>query len=331
MTRISASQFFWLLFAGRISSCLLLPSESLHALSVPDLLAVTALNAAVLLLVWLPTRWAYRQGKLSLGKPVRVGYGLLALFVIYLDLLQFGSFAQRTVKAEFSVELLTAALAVVGLLGAVYGLEAIGRAATVIAAVGLVTLLVFVAILLPQMHRICFPPATFSGVSNIALHTVRELPRTAEVAVLAVLYPSVTGKVGRAYGWFVGLTAALTLLICLVTTGVLGNYAGIVAYPFYTAVTAASPYVELAVAVLWLGTVFVRVTLFGTVYLEQIRRLFGERACWPAVGGGAVALTGAVWLSKNGGPWQLLTYLYSGALVLFAVVVPLLAQKRRPT
>lgn len=329
MTRISASQFFWLLFAGRLSNCLLLPSESLHALSVPDLLAVTALNALVLLVVWLPTRWAYRHGGVHFSMPVRVGYALLALFVLYLDVLQFGSFAARTVKTEFSVDLLTAALVVVGLLGAMYGLEVIGRAATVIAAVGLLILFTFVLLLLPHMQSLCFPPATFSGFANVLSHTVRELPRTAEVAILVVLYPSVKEKTGRAYGWFIGMTAVLTLSVCVVTTGVLGAYAGETAYPFYTAVTAASPYVELAAAVLWLGTFFVRVVLFGTVYLEQIRRLLGERACWPAVGLGAAALIGMVLVSENGGPWRWLTYLYIGALVLFAVAVPLMARKRR--
>ena len=46
---VSVGQFVLLLLAGRVSNCLLLPADSLHALSVPDLLLVTVLNALVLL------------------------------------------------------------------------------------------------------------------------------------------------------------------------------------------------------------------------------------------------------------------------------------------
>jgi len=333
--RISPTQFLWLLLAGRLSNCLLLPSDSLHALTVPDLVAVTALNALFLLLLALPTVFLWRRGILT-SRIVSSGYLLVSLFVLYLDMLQFRDFAEETVKADFSVTLLTAALIVVGFAAALYGVQALGRTAAVVAVTGIALLLLFGALLMPRMKAVNFPPAVFGGWRAVFAQTVKELPRTAEIVAVGALYPSVRGRVGKPFAVFVGLNALLTLFVCIVTTGVLGDFAGLTAYPFYTAVTAARAGVlerlDLFVVALWLGTFFVRVSLFGSIYLGHARRLFGDKGRFLSAAVGALVLIVLTVLTRAiglGGQWQLITYVYGGILLLFCVGLPILYRRKR--
>ncbi len=332
--RISGTQFLWLLLAGRLSSCLLLPSDSLHALTVPDLVAVTVLNAVFLLLLILPTVLLWHRGMLT-NRIVSSGYLLVSLFVLYLDMLQFRDFAEETVKADFSVTLLTAALIAVGFAAALYGVQALGRTAAVVAVAGIALLLLFGALLVPQIEAVNFPPAVFGGWRAVLAQTVKELPRTAEIVAVGALYPAVNGKVGKTFFTFVGLNALLALFVCIVTTGVLGDFAGLTAYPFYTAVTAARAGVlerpDLLVVVLWLGTFFVRVSLFGSIYLDHARRLFGEKARLPSAAVGALALIVLMVLTRTvgfSGQWHLVTYLYWGVLALFCIGLPMMCRRK---
>lgn len=327
--RISPTQFLWLLLAGRLSSCLLLPSDSLHALTVPDLVAVTALGAVFLLLLVLPTVLLARRGITLSDRAVSVGYLLVSLFVLYLDLLQFRDFAEETVKADFSVTFLTVTLIVCGFAAALYGVQALGRVAAAVAVAGIALLLLFGALLLPRLKAVNFPPAVFSGWRSVFAQTVKELPRTAEIVAVGALYPRVNGKIFKPFAAFVGLNALLTLFVCIVTTGVLGDFAGLTAYPFHTAVTAARAGVlersDLLVVILWLGTFFVRVSLFGSICLDRAQRLFGEKARPLAAALCALVLIGLMILTRavgDNGQWLWLTYLYWGVLALFCVVLP---------
>lgn len=342
---ISGTQFLWLLLAGRLSNCLLLPADSLHALTVPDLLMVTALNAGILLLLMLPTWLLLRHTEDNLTdlaakrgcfgeKAVCGGYLLLSVFVLFLDMLQFKNFAEHTVKPDFSVVLLCATLLAAGFAAALYGVQALARTAAVVAVVGVALLFIFSALLIPQMERVNLPPAQFSGLKAVLWQTVKELPRTAEIAAVGALYPVVRGKAGMSYAGFVGATAVLSLLVCMVTTAVLGDYAGMTAYPFYTAVTAAKvgtlERLDLPVVTLWLGTFFIRIALFATVFLQHAQRLFGERAGVPAAVLGAAAVFLLTALSQNGtfaGQWRVVTVVYWGVLAVFLLGLPLLVRK----
>ncbi len=329
--KIRASQLFWLLVAGRLSSCLLLTGEEWRTRGLWDVLLALLVNAAVLAAVWLPLHVARRRGALLNGRVWRIGYGLLALFLLYVELLQFCAFAEATVTADFSVGLLTAVLAVIGLLAAVYGLEAVARSATVIAVVTLTMLLLLTALLVPHMRGLHFPMLSING-TGVLSGVVRELPRTAEIAVLWALYPHVTGKIGQAYAWFIGITTAVTAMVCVVTVGVLGDASSSMAYPFYAAINAVSPYTELIAITVWLGTFFVRTALFGTVYVEQVRRVCGERTVWGAVGIAVIVLVSATLLTRgNSGPWWVLTAVYAAALAVFGVLLPLIAARKGET
>ena len=101
--KISATQWFWLLLSSRLSQCLLLPSDSLHRASVPDLLIVTALNAAVLLIVTALLRFL----------PSRL-YTVLALIAATLDCFRFADLIKMRAAKKFERELLCSTLFCIG-------------------------------------------------------------------------------------------------------------------------------------------------------------------------------------------------------------------------
>ena len=345
---VSVGQFVLLLLAGRVSNCLLLPADSLHALSVPDVLLVTVLNAVVLLFLLLPTCWALRhsphqslteragEGSAFAGRAVGFGYLLLYTMVLGFDMIQFTDFAEKTVKAEFSVNGMTLLVLTVCLLASFYGVEALGRTSTAIAVLSVLCLLFFGLMLLPQTERMNFPPATVSKASVIMQQVLRELPRTTEVVAVGTLFPHIKDKQAKGCIWFVVLNAVLSFSVCITATGVLGDFASSTAYPYYAAVSVVHlgllPRMDLVITALWLGTFFVRFTLFFWLFMRSFQSVFGKRTKYTAAGCVAGLLVLILWGFQQRAfqsLWQQITVVYGVALLFFCVVLPLILSKRR--
>lgn len=345
---ISVWQFVLLLLSARLSSDLLLPADSLHALSLPDVILVTLFNDVLLLLLLLPTCRVLRsasgkdlaecaKGYSRFGERLING-GFLFLYglVLVLDMVQFTDFAEKTVKAEFSVVGLTVLVLAASLLASFYGIQAISRTATTVAVFSTGAILFFAVMLLPQMETLHFLPATVSEPTVLLRQAVRELPRTAEIAAIGILYPRVNGGAEKGCHWFVIGHTLFSVLACVTATGVLGDFAAQNAYPYYAAVSVAHlgvlPRMDLAITALWLGTFFVRFSLFFWLFIDRFRKLFGEKQkILPALcisAGVTLFLIGfkqgvfSAW-------WDEITLLYGGALVLLCLVVPFVMKIRR--
>ncbi len=352
VSRISGGQLTALLLASRLSNCLLLTPDSLAGMTLTDRLLSTVLGGVLLFLLFLPTlltlRRTRRRGLIDsayrharwLGRTVCVGYLLLCLFILCLDIVQFFDFAEKSMKAGFSVEALTVAIVAVAFIASFYGIQALGRTATLVAAFAAVCLLVFSAALLPEMRLLHFSPAVGGGFMTVLRRAVLELPRTAEVVAIGMLYPYVGGsRAGAAVG-FSALTSLFTALVSVTAMGVLGDFAVQVSYPYYAAVSAVQLGVfqrmDILVTAVWLSTFFVRLTLFCMLFLDVSGRLFGRRARVPAALIATVLLGGFTLLISTGslaGSWQLVTAIYWWVLGAFCLVLPpmlwLLTRKKR--
>lgn len=341
---ISVWQFVLLLLSARLSSDLLLPADSLHALSLPDVILVTVFNGFLLLILLLPTcrvlRFVPEKDLAECAKTqsrwINSGFLLLYALVLVLDMVQFTDFAEKTVKAEFSVVGLTLLVLAASLLASFYGIQALSRTATVVAVFSAASLLFFAVMLLPQMDLLHFLPATVSEPRVLLYQALRELPRTAEVAAIGVLYPRVNGKVGKGCYWFVICHTIFSVLTCVTATGVLGDFAALNAYPYYAAVSVGHlgllPRMDLVITALWLGTFFIRFSLFFWLFIDRFRKLFDKKQkLLPAVCisvGVALFLIGfeqgffAQW-------WEEITFVYGGVLVLLCLVVPFVIKMGR--
>lgn len=341
--KISGSQLGALLLAGRLSNCLLFTSRDFQQFTLWDCIFSMLLNGILLLVLLLPTVLWLRRGTVqaaydrspSMGKVVSALYLAVCFFVLVVDVLQFFDFAQKTMKADFSVFVLTAAFIGVCLIAALYGIEALGRAAMPVAVLSGICLILFTVTLVPEMELLHFPPVSAGGIGRVVSKAVSDLPRSAEVVAIGLLYPYVNGSATKGVVGFSGATAGFSALASVTAIGVLGDYAAQTAYPYYAAVTAAQVGVfqrlDIFVTALWLGTFFVRFTLFCMLFLEQSRRLFGNRARMVISITTFIALLLVAFGLQSGiyrGGWQFLTPVYWGILIGFCIVLPLILRRR---
>ena len=339
--KISNGQFVTLLLASRLSNCLLFSSESFRGFSLRDCVLSMLLSGILSFLIFLPTLLALKgpdKGLLQLaqtvGRPLEKtisgAYILLCVFVLALDIVQFSDFAAKTMKTGLSVPVLTLALITACLLASFYGIQALGRSATLVTVFSVLCLAIFGISLLPEVSSIHFPPQTHSGMMHIWEKAITELPRTAEALSLGLLYPYVKGSRTRACLSFSGLTSLFSIMVSLISVGVLGDFSGMTQYPFYAAITAAQIGVfqrlDILVTAVWLGTFFIRFTLFSQLLLHCSETLLGKRARLP-VGAIALVLFGIVaFYIQSGsysGEWQLVTQIYWWVLGVFGVFVPI--------
>lgn len=340
--KISSGQLVSLLLAGRLSGCLLFTSESFTSFTLTECLLSTLLNGVFLFLLFLPTLLLLRKGPhgtvqtaYSLGRPVGKivdgVYLLLCLFVLGMDIVQFSDFAAKTMKTGFSVLILTIAFIITCLLASFYGIQALARCATVVAAFAVVCLAIFTVALIPEMQWLNFPPAQEDSAARILQKAVTDLPRTAEILAIGLLYPYVNRSPIKACAAFSGGTALFSAVVGLTAVAVLGDFSGMTFYPYYTAVTAAESGIfrrmDILVTAVWLGTFFVRFALFCLLLLDAGRRLFGKRSAVPVGVAAFGILTVVAWFIQRGsytGEWQTITGIYWWILGGICVGLPVI-------
>lgn len=325
-----------LLLSSRLSNCLLLPADGTVGMNIGDRLAAIALGGVLLFLLFVPTLWllrgsrvtvvgeAYRNGK-AVGRAVGGAYMLLCLFVLCLDVIQFCDFAETVMPDAVSVTALAVSLVAVAFIASFYGLRALARTALPVAAFSVMTLLLLGAALLPEMKMLHFPPLA-SRPTGILTEAVKALPRTAETVAVGLVYPHVKRAHSRALAGFSLGTVLLTALVTITAVGVLGDFAAATAYPYYTAATVARVGVfqrlDLLVTAAWLGTFFMRLSLFGALLTDTAHRVFGGRARVTAACIGAILLTLFAIFVRRVAAREVVTAVYVGALVVFCFVIP---------
>lgn len=340
VAKISGAQLTLLLLSGRLSGCLLFSSDQFSGFSFRDCILSMLLNGAFLFLLFIPTWWVLRNGEKGIterayqqssafGKTVDGLYMGLCLFVMGLDIVQFSDFASKTMRGDFSVFILTVVFIITCLFAALYGIQALARASTLVAVFSIICLLVFSVALFSKMRWINFSPENIAGSADVFKKALIDLPRTAEVTAIGLLYPHVKGSRIGALGVFAGLTAFFSAVVSTSAVAVLGDFAAMTFYPYYTAVTAAQIGVfqrlDILVTAIWLGTFFVRFTLFFMLFLERSRSLFGKRSALTAAVIGLGLLTAAALLIQNGsynGEWHLATQIYWWVLGTFCFLLP---------
>lgn len=342
VSQISSWQLTLLLLAGRLSNCLLFSSDSFQQFTLADCVFSMLLNGVFLLILLLPAVMVLRRGEkgildiaYGISKPFGVGvtgtYILLCLFVLVIDIVQFSDFAVKTMKGDFSVPVLTVVFIAACLVAAFYGIQALARASTLVAVFSAICLIAFTVALFPEMKSVHFPPETVDRWTRVLNKAITDLPRTVEVVAIGLLYPYVKGSTLKSCFGFSVATALFSALAGVTAVGVLGDFSSMTVYPYYAAVTAAQIGVfqrmDILVTAVWLGTFFVRFTLFCLLLLSCARRLFGQKAALPA---GIITLgvlvTAAFWIQSGSysGEWQLVTQIYWWVLGAFCLLLPLL-------
>lgn len=78
-----------------------------------------------------------------------------------------------------------------------------------------------------------------------------------------------------------GALSALLIVMQATVTGVLGDFADEVRFPFYAAVTAADvgflQRMDIVALAVWMVALFVKMAFYGTLYMSAAQRLFGDK------------------------------------------------------
>ena len=339
-SKISGGQLVWLLFTGRLSGGLLFTGDAFAGFSFTDCLWYCVCNALLLFVLFIPSLLVFRhnQGSVAMahsfgkgiGKTVDTAYILLCVFVLALEMVQFADFARKSMKTTFSVPVLTVVFVTVCFLASLYGIQPLARCALVVGVFSLLCLLLFEGALFSEMRLLHFPPQQTGAVARIFWKAVRDLPRSAEVTVWGLLYPYINGSSTKTAGVFSAVTAVLTAVVSMTAIAVLGDFAGMTFYPYYTAVTASElvffERMELLVVAVWLGTFFVRFTLFCQLLNNTTVRLVGKkRRIWVGILVFSLLVAGTLWIQQQSfvRDWKGITWIYGGFLLVFCVLLPL--------
>lgn len=215
----------------------------------------------------------FRRG----GAAVTVLYTIACLYVLILGLLRFNHFVSTTLSPDMPRIALCIVIAATAFIAAFFGLQAIARAALLIAALVVLCVVLIAIALIPEMDTACFPPVLYDGFSPVISGALEELPRTAELAILGMLWPYVKGKPVRGLWIWCILLTAISMVIQVTVVGVLGDFGEMVMYPYYTAITAAQANLlqrlDIVATAIWLAALFIKMALFAVLLLSCIQRL----------------------------------------------------------
>lgn len=289
--RISAAQFFVMMFVSRVVVTIALNSQYLGGENMLEGIVSYAAAMVLAIVISLPV-WLLHQRYpgLSIGAAAeatigKVGKVVPAAYILYFVIINgsslglFQIFLMDTVNPEFSAAVTMAAVLAVAVYGAVRGIETVARCASCIFAVLLVgTALVF-AIVTPRFDVENLEPLFVNGFSQTVRGAELFVARTSVFADMAVLLPMVNGrKKAGFFAWIVG-TAVFVSTLLLLLAGCLGPYASTQNFPVY----ALSAITEVR-SMQRLDAVFVGVWLMGLI-IKLACDIYACRVCAASVSG----------------------------------------------
>ncbi|MCI9414304.1 MAG: GerAB/ArcD/ProY family transporter [Clostridiales bacterium] len=310
-TQISVSQLVCLLLASRLTTAMTASPAGGPAGFGSSMLVSVVLQIPLLLILLLPTWWfsrrTNRSGTIDYayvlfgpkgGGAVAALYGLLCLVIVNADLLRFQTFVSVALSPGMSRIALCGTLVVGVFFAASCGLQAVARAAGVAVVVVIAAMVFTLFSLLPEMRGVHFLSPLYDGVYPVVEGALYELPRSIEVAVVGMLLPYVRGSSSKGYAVWTTVLAGVLVLMQATITGVLGDFAAQVRFPYYTAVTAADVGIiqrmDLIAVAVWLVVLFVKMAFYSMLYMSCAQRIFGKnrKPLYAVAGGGTVFVTG---------------------------------------
>lgn len=289
--RISASQFFLMMFVSRVVVTIALNARYLGGENMLEAILSYGLAMALGILLALPV-WGLARvypehsvgdaAQLALGKA---GKAVPLLYLFYFILINgsslglFEIFLLDTVNPEFSAALTIAALLGVALYGAFRGIETVARCAVCVFAVLLVGAGLVFAIVAFRFTPENLEPLFYHGFSQTFQGTALFLARTSIFADMAVLLPMVNGRRKAGFFGWAGGTFLFTGILLLLLAGCLGPYAATQNFPVY----ALSSITEIR-SMQRLDAVFVGVWMTGMI-VKLSCDLYACRVCFTSLTG----------------------------------------------
>ncbi|MEE1280784.1 MAG: GerAB/ArcD/ProY family transporter [Acutalibacteraceae bacterium] len=264
------------------------------------------------------------------GAIIAVVYGLYFLWVLINTLTQFNIMVTNVLNPTASVFILSLAVITASMYGAYKGIEALGRASTIIFFFIVIAMIILFCTLIQQTDFLNVEPITIQdskGISEIAFSMIS---KNSCIPALAILLPFVKGNSKRGVVWWAVAVYLSTALLILIITAVLGDYLETQIFPVYSITALASLGVTERLDGLFLGVwtagMFVKISLFLYLLSACVKRIFGETISrWSILICGALVLIASIGISAKEGLFQMI---FNNNLMLIltlitGVVIPL--------
>ncbi len=264
------------------------------------------------------------------GSIIAVVYGLYFLWILINTLSQFNVMVTNVLNPTASVLVLSLAVVVASMYGAYKGIEALGRASTVIFIFITVALIILFCTLVPKVDTLNYIPVTTENTQNIFSVVTNMLAKNSCVSAMAILLPFVKGKTRGTVTWWSIAVYVTTAVFILLITGVLGDYLETQVFPVYTLTAVASLGVTERLDGLFLGVwtagMFVKISLYIYLLSACVKRIFGEVISrWSILICGVLVLVTAMGITATDGLFDMM---FNNRLLLIltlitSVVIPL--------
>ena len=218
----------------------------------------------------------------ALGWVFGVIYGFTLLSMAVISVVKFEYYTSSTIMNKASALLLITLLILVSLYGAYKGVEAMGRAGSIVLAVFAGFLILMVIALAGKMNLVYLYGAVIDNSETFINEVITELSRNSEVLLFAVLAEYVREKAHRAVYVYIAAIGAVILVLAFLSITVLGPYMDSISFPVYTLASMSDIVLfhrldGIDVGV-WVLAAIVKVTLFAIAFQTAAYHLCGEKA-----------------------------------------------------
>lgn len=274
---ISGFQLFAVLFVCRIIGLFTFTVPQETGFSAGDRVLFTVPFFLLCLLFAVPGLWIGKQNESGivgaaraasplLAKGVSVYYSAAFLCAAALSALRFELFVGTVMYPEQGTALLIALLTAAAAIAAVHGTQALGRAAVILLALSVASLLFILCSAADGFDWLNLTPPLENGAAPVLRNAFRSASRTAELTVLAFAPAFTRGGVKKAaVGWLAAFSAVAALVFCFLG-GVTGAYGEQQMFPLYTVTEVAQLGVferlDAILTGLWVLCAFLRTAFF---------------------------------------------------------------------
>lgn len=264
------------------------------------------------------------------GAIVAVIYGLYFLWVLINTLSQFNIMVTNVLNPTSSSFVLSLAVIIASMYGAYKGIEALGRASTVIFFFIAIALIILLCTLFPVADYRNIEPVTIQDSGNIAETAINMISKNSCIPALAILLPFAKGNCKKGVVWWTLAVYLSTAVLILIIIAVLGDYLETQIFPVYSITALASLGVTKRLDGLFLGVwtagMFVKISLFIYLLSACVKRIFGDTISrWSILICGLLVFGASIGISAKEG---LFGVVFNNNIMLFltlltGVVIPL--------
>lgn len=323
---ISPFTLFAMLFVSRVLVVFGLCNTNFAGIFAPDMLTSLGLGLLLALIFCAPIVYAANK-KRNILKPkwLSVIYGIYFLYLGAITVGKFSFFASMELNAKSRAIFHALLIILAGAYAAWLGIEPISRFGSFIFAVTVIGIICIVAFGVKDFSMLNLFPFTRNSTADILSNALDFACQTTEIILLCALAPKVNGKINKAFFSAIFLSFAACGLLFVYAAGVLGDAAGVTAFPFYDLSQMSrlgNARLDSVYTAFWIFGVFLKCTLF--LYCASVCFGFkknGTSCAVSAVGAFAIVFT----LS------ELEFFLHSNLLaivvpfIIFGFVIPIIS------